>query len=114
MSLRLHRSRIARRLSARPVSCARRCSGQSNMEFSVNTAFNATAEIEDSINYPHLRLATLQKAVANSPQPDAVSKSNYSWARSGPDAFVSTTGPGFSWFSATCCASAGSRCLRHA
>jgi sialate O-acetylesterase len=32
------------------------CSGQSNMEFSTNDAFNASAEIADSINYPNLRL----------------------------------------------------------
>ena len=60
------------------------CSGQSNMEFSVNTAFNASAELADSASYPDLRLATVKKAVAPTPLPDIGSKSNYSWARSGP------------------------------
>ena len=78
------------------------CSGQSNMEFSVNTAFNASAELADSASYPDLRLATVKKAVAPTPLPDIGSKSNYSWARSGPDAMVGVGGPTFSWFSATC------------
>ena len=78
------------------------CSGQSNMEFSVNGAFNASSEIADSINYPNLRLATVRKAVADSPIVHAKSKANYSWARSGPAAMVGAAGPQFSYFSATC------------
>ena len=78
------------------------CSGQSNMEFSVNGAFNASSEIADSINYPNLRLATVRKAVADSPVVHAKSKANYSWARSGPAAMVGAAGPQFSYFSATC------------
>ena len=78
------------------------CSGQSNMEFSVNTAFNASHEIADSVNYPSLRLATVKNDVADAPKPDAASKANYTWARSGPAAFVPVDGTGFSWFSATC------------
>merc|ERR1711957_501432 len=49
------------------------CSGQSNMEFSVNNAFNASQEIADS-----------------------------TWAVSGPGAFSPVGGTGFSWFSAAC------------
>ena len=78
------------------------CSGQSNMEFSVNGAFNATLEIADSVNYPDLRLATVQKVVSDKPEPDAPSKANYTWARSSPAAFAPVGGDGFSWFSATC------------
>jgi len=78
------------------------CSGQSNMEFSVNMAFNATAEISDSVHYPDIRLATPQKVVASTPQTDVASKSNYSWARAGPAAFSPVSGHAFSWFSATC------------
>jgi len=37
------------------------------MEFSVNDVFNASLEIEDSINYTNLRLATPAKEVADSP-----------------------------------------------
>jgi hypothetical protein len=39
---------------------------QSNMQFSVNDAFNASAEIADSIHYPNLRLYTVAM-VSNTP-----------------------------------------------
>ena len=43
------------------------CSGQSNMAFSPNLAFNATEEIADSINYPNIRMFTGEDVMANSP-----------------------------------------------
>lgn len=77
------------------------CSGQSNMEMSVAGAFNASAEIADSANYPHLRLATVKLVTADTPQDDAPSKTNdYVWARSGPEAM--NPKDRFSWYSATC------------
>jgi len=78
------------------------CSGQSNMEFSTNDAFNATQEIEDSINYPDLRLYTIKDTPANSPQLDGVSKADYQWGVSSPASFVPVGGNGMSYFSATC------------
>lgn len=78
------------------------CSGQSNMEFSVNGAFNATAEIADSANYPGLRLATVQKVPSNTPLANTTSKAPYAWAVSGPAAMQPVGGAGFSYFSATC------------
>ena len=47
------------------------CSGQSNMEFVVPAAKNATAEIAAAANYPHVRLYTgvMQKADHLSPSP---------------------------------------------
>ena len=72
------------------------------MEFSVNGAFNATAEIADSANYPGLRLATVQKVPSNMPLENTTSKAPYSWAKSGPAAMQPVGGAGFSWFSATC------------
>ena len=87
------------------------CSGQSNMEFSTNMAFNASAEIADSANYPHIRLATPAKVVADAPLDDDTSKSPYIWSRAGPAAFDSTIPSAsqypwpdgaFTWFSATC------------
>ena len=78
------------------------CSGQSNMEFSVNAAFNASAEIAASANFPHLRLATVEKTVADTPQTDVASKANYTWARSSPSAFVPYGGKTFTWPSAAC------------
>jgi sialate O-acetylesterase len=92
------------------------CSGQSNMQMGVNAAFNASDELADSANYPHLRLATVALVAADTPQSRAASAANYVWAVSGPNAFapvadkckrVCTCGPddtssAFSWFSATC------------
>lgn len=76
------------------------CSGQSNMEMSVQGAFDADAEIEDSINYPDLRLATVERATSKTPERDVPSKAeNYTWSRSSPGAFGSSS---FSYFSATC------------
>jgi len=77
------------------------CSGQSNMEMSVGDAFNASAEIADSGNYPDLRLATAEKVMADAPQDDVGSKSDsYVWSRSGPSAMDPKRQ--FSWYSATC------------
>lgn len=76
------------------------CSGQSNMQMSVQDARNATSEIEDSIRYQDLRLATVSMIRSSTPLQDVTSKaSNYTWARSGPEAFSSDR---FSYFSATC------------
>eukprot|EP00729_Bicosta_minor_P012061 gene12061-11421_t len=91
------------------------CSGN-NMAFSPNLAFNATAEIADSINYPNIRMFTGEDVMANSPAQDLLdiqhSKvaagvdlgpyANSTWAASAPDAFVGPTGPYFTWPSAIC------------
>ena len=70
------------------------CSGQSNMEFSTNRAFNASSEIADSGHYPNIRLFTVAHAVANSPQANVADKTgsagvyrNSSWAVSSAAAF---------------------------
>ena len=76
------------------------CSGQSNMEMSMNAAFNGTAEVEDSINYPGIRVANVKLTVADSPQEDVDSKADYVWARSSPEAI--SNGEFFGWPSATC------------
>ena len=47
------------------------CAGQSNMEMTVPAVFNAAAEIEDSINYPNLRLLSVARKTADTPQDDA-------------------------------------------
>ena len=85
------------------------CSGQSNMEFSLNNAFNASAEIAASGNYPGIRLFTAAHAVADSAQHDVGDKTGgggvyaeSSWAMSAPDAFVPVGVAGFTWFSAVC------------
>jgi hypothetical protein len=43
------------------------CSGQSNMDFAVPMAFNASAEGDDAENYPDIRLFTVQKCRGGSP-----------------------------------------------
>src|SRR5512133_2535021 len=43
------------------------CSGQSNMEFNLSSANNAEAEIAAS-NYPEIRLFTVKKRIAQTPQ----------------------------------------------
>lgn len=91
------------------------CSGQSNMAFSTNLAFNASAEIADSVHYPNLRFFTAATTAASTPQEDSVdiqskntNKSlvgpyaDSSWAVSSPAAFVPVDGPTFTWPSAVC------------
>ena len=75
------------------------CSGQSNMEMSVVDVFAADDEIEDSQYYPHLRLATVQRTIANTTQDDVVHKGPQAWSRSGP---TSVAGGSFGYFSAAC------------
>jgi len=55
------------------------CSGQSNMEFALVAAKNATQEIQDA-NYPQIRLYTVPRAVAAKP----LSDTHGSWAVCGP------------------------------
>ncbi|CAJ1925601.1 unnamed protein product [Cylindrotheca closterium] len=79
------------------------CSGQSNMQLSVQGAMNADAEIADSIHYPNLRLATVTQTTSGVPEQNARSAStNYTWARSSPEAFQNHGRISFSYYSATC------------
>jgi len=48
------------------------CSGQSNMEFSVNRMFNGSIEIENANNYPKVRLFTVADAPAFTPQEELI------------------------------------------
>ena len=85
------------------------CSGQSNMEFSTNHAFNASAEIKDAARYPGLRMFSAAHAVANTPQTDVPDKTGGAgvyaaspWAVSSPGAFAPVGEKDFSYFSAVC------------
>lgn len=80
------------------------CSGQSNMEFTVGSSFNASQDIQDSIHYPNLRLATVNRSLAPSPVENAASKASYIWARSSPEALNEEDPSGGQWgvFSAVC------------
>ena len=76
------------------------CSGQSNMEMTVNATNNATAEIADSINYPLLRMFTSAKVASLTPLSDVTSKAaGFNWTVSGPRAFQ---GGVWGTFSASC------------
>lgn len=43
------------------------CGGQSNMVFTVPSAFNATDEIAKADNYPNIRLFTVQRVSSDTP-----------------------------------------------
>lgn len=77
------------------------CSGQSNMEMSVSAAFDSEIEIEDSVNYPDLRMFTVSLQQSNEPQWNVQSKGSttLSWRVSAPDAF---SNDGFGYPSAVC------------
>ena len=62
------------------------CSGQSNMQWSVNVAANPQEEIA-SADYPNIRLFSVERKVADKPQTDCVG----SWSQCSPE-----TVPGFS------------------
>jgi sialate O-acetylesterase len=49
------------------------CSGQSNMEFAVNSMFNASVEIENAYKYPKIRLFTAARAQSHTPQEELLS-----------------------------------------
>ena len=75
---------------------------------SINGVFNATTEMADTANYPNIRLATVMQTVADAPQTDVLSVTNYSWARASPAAMYPLVEEGsdkmyyMNWFSAAC------------
>eukprot|EP01047_Picozoa_sp_COSAG01_P003885 COSAG01_NODE_121_length_25291_cov_10.011670_10_plen_163_part_00 len=77
------------------------------MEYSVNKAFNATAEIADSVHYPDLRFVTFAASAAHAPvtvQPWSIpiSKAPYVWGVSKPANFMPPTGKIQSYPCAVC------------
>jgi len=91
------------------------CSGQSNMEMSVNAACvngkdQCTREIQDSINYPYLRMFTVRHDNSSEPleylrSPPGISPTN--WLVSEPSSFYPDYPEkghfaGMEYFSATC------------
>jgi len=76
------------------------CAGQSNMEFAVPAAMNATAEIADSINYPNLRMFSVKDNPSLTPLDDVNSTwDKFNWTVSGPGAFEHSA---WGTFSAVC------------
>ncbi len=75
------------------------CSGQSNMQFTVSQAFNASTEIADSVNYPNLRVFSVAQNASYTPLDDVASKAPYQWGVSSPKVIG---GPDWQYFSASC------------
>ena len=74
------------------------CSGQSNMQMTVASIFNATQEIADTVNYPKIRVFT----AANEPSATPVEELlgiMVNWSVASPQ---SIGGPEWTYFSATC------------
>eukprot|EP01137_Pigoraptor_chileana_P019795 Opistho-2@81308 len=55
------------------------------MQMALNSVYNATEEIADSINYPNLRLFTTKYVWQPQPTDDVTSAAPYVWGVSGPD-----------------------------
>jgi sialate O-acetylesterase len=74
------------------------CSGQSNMQLTVQQIFNATEEIANAINYPKIRLftASLNQSTILVEEPLGIFQN---WAVASPD---SVRGSYWIYFSATC------------
>lgn len=76
------------------------CGGQSNMEFTLNDSFTGPQHVAQSSNYPGIRLFTMQKTSASTPQTNETSKDPlHLWGVSSP-ALVG--GASWSTFSAVC------------
>ena len=74
------------------------CSGQSNMEFTVNMIFNATEEIANAGNYPKIRLFTTALKSSGMPVEELLGIV-LNWSIASPK---SVGGPSWSYMSAVC------------
>ncbi|XP_046574663.1 sialate O-acetylesterase-like [Haliotis rubra] len=74
------------------------CSGQSNMQFTLSMAFNATKEVAEAANYPNIRVFTV--ALGGSPV-EEYDLLNISQPWSVPSA-ATIGGPDWSYFSGVC------------
>ena len=82
------------------------CSGQSNMEMTVSTAFNASAEVADANNYPNLRVFTVLRNTSDTPLDDFGSLTPFQWAVSS-----NTSIGGAQWTYTSASMSTSSDCL---
>jgi sialate O-acetylesterase len=74
------------------------CSGQSNMEMTVSSIFNATEEIANAGNFPKIRLFTAALIPSAVPIEELLGM-NLNWSVASPK---SINGPGWSYMSAVC------------
>jgi len=75
------------------------CSGQSNMEMTMPMSYNADAEIEDSVNYPNIRVFSVQRNPQDAPVTNVGFRSGVAWASASP---ASLRGGDYDYFSAAC------------
>jgi sialate O-acetylesterase len=74
------------------------CGGQSNMQFTVSSAFNASAEIA-AANYPNIRIFTVGDGTTSKVPLNDLATVLQNWTAVTP---ASIGGPEFSYFSAIC------------
>jgi sialate O-acetylesterase len=74
------------------------CSGQSNMQFTVNMMFNATEEIANAGNFPKIRLFTVSLIPSASPVEELLGI-NLTWSVASPQ---TVGGPSWDYMSAVC------------
>ena len=74
------------------------CSGQSNMQFTVQQTFNATAELALAANYPHVRLMTAADLASNVSLVELAAVLQ-PWSVASP---TTLAGGNFTFFSAVC------------
>lgn len=74
------------------------CGGQSNMEFTVSSGNNATAEAADASRYPNIRFNTVRQLNTSTPL-DEVASWWIQWSVSSP---ATVGGPQWGYFSAVC------------
>ncbi|XP_028397803.1 sialate O-acetylesterase-like [Dendronephthya gigantea] len=74
------------------------CSGQSNMEFTVVSSDNGNEAINESAQYPDIRLFTAERDCESIPQIE-LKKVRLPWSRASPGALG---GPAWQYFSAVC------------
>jgi sialate O-acetylesterase len=74
------------------------CSGQSNMQFTVNMIFNATEEIANAGNFPKIRVFTVSLIPSAIPVEELLGM-NLNWSVASPQ---SVGGPSWDYMSAVC------------
>jgi sialate O-acetylesterase len=75
------------------------CSGQSNMQMTVDSVYNASAEVAAAANYPNVRLFTVGQSTVSDKPLDEFATIEQLWSVASPD---SVGGGNWSYFSAAC------------
>lgn len=75
------------------------CSGQSNMEMTTAMVYDGPEEVEDSANYPDVRVFSVLRNAQSSPVETFAHRGAAAWSESSPSAIG---GANYDYFSATC------------